>query len=292
MDTRPRLEQPEVRFPPGFARRLERLVQDERSARGVHDSRAGAHSQARGVEFAGFRAYRPGEDVRYLDWALLARLDRPFVREHARAAGERWRILLDCSGSMGLGDPGKLATAAALAVGLALAGARRGARTGLLAARAGAAPLTLEFERAADLARWIEALGALRSERGARDVQVWPSPRGRCERIVVLSDLQGLDLPALARLRRRGRRVVAAALLAPHERALPGEHAARLVDRESGAELELALEPRDRARLGAALARHLDERRELARAAGIELLVLSTAAPFEDGVRALLAPVP
>ena len=78
-----------------------------------------------------------------------------------------------------------------------------------------------------------------------------------------LGDLQGLDLARLAGLRARGRRVVAVALIAPHERALPPGDAARLVDREGGAELELALAPADRARWAAALAGHLDVVRAL-----------------------------
>lgn len=292
MSSSPHLEHAHVRFPAGFARRLERLAAADLRARGERDSRAGRRSEARGVDFAGHRAYRPGEDVRHLDWALLARLDRPFVREHARAAGERWMILLDTSGSMGLGEPGKLSAAAALAVGLAVVGARRGARTGLIAARTGAAPLTLEFERAADLTRWIAALGALRAERGATGSPAWSAPRTRCERVVALSDLQGLDLRLVSRLRRPGRRVGAVAFLAPHERTLPPGDAARLVDRESGASLELALAPSDRARWVEALADHLEQRRAGARAAGVEWHALSSAAPFEDGVRALLDPWP
>jgi uncharacterized protein (DUF58 family) len=288
MDTGPQLEAPQVLFPPGFALRLERLAGRARRAHGAGGLREGRGVAARGFEFAGYRAYRPGEDVRHLDWALLARLDRPFVREHARAAGERWRILLDTSGSMGLGAPGKLSAAAALALALAAVGAQRGVHSSLRAARAGSAPLALEFTRRADLPRWLAALGALRSERGARD-DAWPGvARGRWERVFALGDLQGLDLRRLSGLRARGRRVVAVVLIAPHERALPPGDAARLVDREGQAELELALAPADRARWTAALSAHLESLRARARAGGIELLPLSSDAPFEEGVRALL----
>ena len=288
MDTSPLCERPEVRFPDGFARRLERLSALDLDGRGDGEARAARRVEARGIEFAGHRAYRPGEDVRHLDWALLARLDRPFVREHAAAAGERWRVLLDCSGSMGLGEPGKLSAAACLAAGLALVGARRGARTGVRALAADGRPLALELARRADLGRLLAGLASLRSERGARTAWSAGALRGRCERVFVLTDLAGLDLERLAALRARGRRVVAAALVAPHERALPAGGAARLVDRESGETLDVALAPADRERWASTLAAHLEGLAARARAAGLQLVTLSSAAPFEDGVRALL----
>lgn len=289
MDAGPLCESPGVSWPEGFARRLERLALSRASERGEGEARAARRVEARGLEFAGYRAYRAGEDVRHLDWALLARLDRPFVREHAAAAGERWSVHVDCSGSMGLGEPGKLSAAAALALGLAAAGLRRGARTSVRAARPDGTALAFELARRADLARCVAGVAGLRAERGARVPPFVDAPRGRCERVFVLGDLDGFDVARLRALRARGRRVVAGVVIAPHERALPPGESARLVDRESGASLDVALAPEDRARYAAALSAHLAELAARARGAGVALVPLSSAAPFEDGVRALFA---
>ncbi len=73
------------------------------SARRVHGARTGAHRsrlRGRAPELSEYRAYRQGDDPRDLDWKLLARSDRPFVRlSDDRAIHETW-LVLDASASM------------------------------------------------------------------------------------------------------------------------------------------------------------------------------------------------
>ena len=52
------------------------------------------------VEFAEHRQYVPGDDLRNLDWKVLARKDRLYVRQYEEETNLRATILLDCSGSM------------------------------------------------------------------------------------------------------------------------------------------------------------------------------------------------
>ena len=52
------------------------------------------------VEFAEHRQYVPGDDLRNLDWKVLARKDRLYVRQYEDETNLRATILLDCSGSM------------------------------------------------------------------------------------------------------------------------------------------------------------------------------------------------
>ena len=89
---------------------------------------AGRHRSARkgaSVEFAEHRAYAPGDDLRKLDWKLIARRQRYYVREFVDETNLRATILLDTSGSMGYrgaaaaGGLSKLAYAQHLAAGLA-----------------------------------------------------------------------------------------------------------------------------------------------------------------------------
>jgi uncharacterized protein (DUF58 family) len=86
---------------------VERLNHLQLSARSVVEgSTIGAHrSPVKGasVEFRQHRFYVPGDDPRRLDWRVLARTDRPYVREYDEETNLRCAIVLDRSGSMAYG---------------------------------------------------------------------------------------------------------------------------------------------------------------------------------------------
>ena len=86
---------------------LQRLATYQLSARRVVEGTTlGQHrSPVRGasIEFRQHRAYVPGDEPRRLDWRVLARTDRPYVREYDEETNLRCALLLDCSGSMGYG---------------------------------------------------------------------------------------------------------------------------------------------------------------------------------------------
>lgn len=122
---------------------LPKLGRVELSARrAVEGTLTGRHkSPFRGfsVEFAEHRPYFPGDDLRYLDWKVLAKLDKLFVRQFEQETNMRCYLLIDASGSMGYRSDGeskldyaiKLATLFAYivlkqgdAVGLAVFGER------------------------------------------------------------------------------------------------------------------------------------------------------------------------
>lgn len=52
------------------------------------------------VEFAEHRQYVPGDDLRNLDWRVLARKDRYYIKQYVEETNLRATILLDASGSM------------------------------------------------------------------------------------------------------------------------------------------------------------------------------------------------
>lgn len=56
------------------------------------------------VEFADYRNYAPGDDLRRLDWNIYARLDRPFIKLFEEEEDLAVHILLDGSRSMDWGD--------------------------------------------------------------------------------------------------------------------------------------------------------------------------------------------
>ena len=67
---------------------------------GLHHSR----SRGAGLEFAQYRAYEPGDELRQIDWKLYARSDRFFVREAERESPLAVWLLLDASASMNQAD--------------------------------------------------------------------------------------------------------------------------------------------------------------------------------------------
>ena len=52
------------------------------------------------VEFAEYRNYVPGDDIRRLDWRVFARTDRYYLKEFEAETNLRCYVVLDCSGSM------------------------------------------------------------------------------------------------------------------------------------------------------------------------------------------------
>lgn len=53
------------------------------------------------VEFAEYRNYVPGDDIRRLDWRVFGRTDRFYLKEFEAETNLRAYMVLDCSGSMG-----------------------------------------------------------------------------------------------------------------------------------------------------------------------------------------------
>lgn len=86
---------------PNLVQQLNQLQMTARSV--VEGLTSGKHrSRMRGasVEFRQHRQYAPGDEPKHLDWRVLARTDRPYVREFQEETNLRAAILLDRSGSM------------------------------------------------------------------------------------------------------------------------------------------------------------------------------------------------
>jgi len=86
------------------------------------------------VEFAEYREYSPGDDPRYLDWRVLARSDRFFVKQFEAETNLNCYLLVDSSGSMDFARDGhnRLDYGASLAAAVALLMLRQGDQVGLV----------------------------------------------------------------------------------------------------------------------------------------------------------------
>jgi len=86
------------------------------------------------VEFAEFREYSPGDDPRFVDWRVLARTDRFFIKQFEAETNLSCYVLLDASGSMDFttARETRLDYAAGLAASLSLLMLRQGDQSGLV----------------------------------------------------------------------------------------------------------------------------------------------------------------
>lgn len=128
-------------------------------APGLHQARS------RGVapEFAEYRPYRQGDDPKRLDWKLLARSDKAFVRLAPDHAVLGTTLIVDASASMAFpaAEPNKWSQAKRIAVGLAAVAHGGGDPVGLsLATDAGLRRLEPRTRAGvvADIARTLDAI--------------------------------------------------------------------------------------------------------------------------------------
>jgi uncharacterized protein (DUF58 family) len=88
------------------------------------------------TEFTEYRQYNPGDDLRYLDWRLLARTDRYFIKKYRADTNTQCHLLIDTSASMRYAQAGrvsKLTYAKFLAASLAYLLNRQQDAVGLVA---------------------------------------------------------------------------------------------------------------------------------------------------------------
>lgn len=284
---------PETLLSAELLRRLEQFQllarrRAKSSARGERRSRARGHS----VEFADYRPYVAGDDLRYLDWNLYGRLERLFLKLYEEERELPVLILLDASESMAFGEPVKFdfVRKVAAATGyVALCGFDR-VSVRVFPEHEGEAPVRrgLRLVRGRQSARFFfDLLGQLMPG-GAADFNA-ALRRAALEArqtgtVIVLSDF--LD-PAgyeegLKALVTRGFEVHAIQVLAPEELAPTTHGDLRLVDAETGGTLEVTY---GRFRLRAyqqTVAAYVQRLREFCAARGVSFFSVSSASPLEE----------
>ena len=108
---------------PAFLARLEQLELVSRKIfLGRMKGERRSKRKGQSVEFADYRNYVIGDDLRFLDWNLYARLDRLFIRLFMEEEDLHFYVLLDNSLSMDFGQPTKLYFAKQIAAALGFIG--------------------------------------------------------------------------------------------------------------------------------------------------------------------------
>ena len=108
---------------PQFLHRLEQLELVSRKIfLGLMKGERRSKRKGQSVEFADYRNYVKGDDLRFLDWNLYARLDRLFIRLFQEEEDLHFYVLIDNSLSMDFGKPSKLHYARQVAAALGFIG--------------------------------------------------------------------------------------------------------------------------------------------------------------------------
>lgn len=197
------------------------------------------------VEFAEYRNYVPGDDIRRLDWRVFGRTDRFYLKEYEAETNLRCYLVLDASGSMAFrGENGsKLEYARRLAATLAYLVIHQGDAAGLLCAGEKSSAeipprrTPTHLQLITDSLMEIEPRGETNLTSVLHDLAEKIRPRGL---VVVLSDLFHEPeelLSALQHLRFKKHDVAVFHLLDPVEIQFEFDRPIRFVDLESSGSL-------------------------------------------------------
>ena len=259
--------------------------QIEGSYTGRHRSR----QQGGSTEFVDYREYAPGEDLRRVDWKVLGRTGKPFVRLYEDETNLLCTLAIDASGSMSFGAHrglSKLQYAQYLATGMSHVISRQQDQVGLAIIAGGLRDVMVPGSTSGHVAQIHEIIATLRTEPstdlagGLRDLSARLSRRGV---LILFSDFL-VDQPqqtfaALRLFRHRRWEVVLLHLVHPDEERLPDGLAFRFEGLEnegrvdcSPAEIRRAYADRFEA--------HAASIRTLALATGCDYRRVSTATPW------------
>lgn len=116
-------------LPPELLVQLERMELVSRKIfRGRMKGERRSKRKGQSVEFSDYRNYVAGDDLRFIDWNLYARLDKLFLKIFMEEEDLHFYALIDTSASMEFGEPTKLFYAKQLAASLGFIGLCRSDR--------------------------------------------------------------------------------------------------------------------------------------------------------------------
>lgn len=240
------------------------------------------------VEFSEYRQYTPGDDLRYLDWRLLARTDRYYLKRFEDETNLRCHLLVDLSRSMGYGSLKytKVEYARTAAATLAYFLSMQRDAVGVVTFDEQIAEYLPARYRPGHLHRLMlcleRAVAGKSTDLAAPLEQVASAVRKR-GLVVLISDLlteiESLKT-RLGFLRSQGHEVVLLRVLDPAELSFDFNKPAMFIDLESSR--DLYVDPAHaRQNYQQSFSKHAEELATICRELGIGLYQLSTAQPLE-----------
>jgi uncharacterized protein (DUF58 family) len=265
-----------------------------RSFRGATRGERISRKKGISIEFADFRSYVEGDDLRHLDWNVLARLETPVMRTYQDEEDLTVYLMLDGSPSMSFGDPTKfeIAQKYAAAVGyIGLLGGD-GVRPALIGERVAPLPAMRGRASAFRLMQWVSRPPLeIGRETLNQASQTLLRANFRIGMVVILSDGLDPDLPQTIRaLGGRGFEVCMIQVLSDVEWEPDLEGDLRLLDSESETRVEITINRDTVAQYKQNLSAHVQSLENACNRTGGKHAMVRTSESLEEVVQRRLKP--
>jgi uncharacterized protein (DUF58 family) len=259
---------------------------------GLHRSPDFGFSQ----EFAEYRAYTPGDDLRHVDWNVFARTDRMYLKRYRGETNSQLLILLDTSASMGYGSHKvhKLDFARYMAACLCYLAIQQRDAAGLIVFDEDVSNYVVPSTRQGQLFRLLHAVE--KAEVGTHTDFAKPFAHfqqflHRRGIVVVMSDFYAEPetiIKTVEPLRFRGNEVILFHVLDPNEIKPNFREPVLLLDMENKSSMEVTPEYA-RTEYRAKIDAHIENLGTSARRAGLDYFLMNTGRPLDEGLREYLA---
>jgi len=260
---------------------------------GLHRSPDFGFSQ----EFAEYRAYVPGDDLRHVDWNLFARTERCYLKRYRGETNTQVTVLLDASNSMQYtsGPPTKMDYARFIAASLFyLAIHNQRDAAGLIVFDEDVREYIRPSTRPGQLARLFAGLERAEPRATtdlAKPLRHFQNLLHRRGIVILISDFYEEPekiVRSIAPLRFRGNEIVLLHILDPQEIRPELRGSALLVDLETDRRIEVIPEYA-RTTYRAKIDTHIEELRSRAQGAGMDYQLLITSEPLDRALRGYLS---
>lgn len=270
-----------------FLKKLERLaLVVKRPIAGQMKGEKRSVKRGTSIEFADYREYTLGDDLRYVDWNMAARLDKMFLKLFVEEEDLYLSLLLDTSRSMDFGTPKKMHHAIRTSAALGYIALSNYDRVSIqtYAASLGT-PLPTQRGRGGVLPffRYLEGIAPDGGTAFSTSLRRYAGTTKQKGVAVVLSDFFDPNWQdGLKALLARGFQVAVIHVLAPDEitPSLIGD--LRIIDSETGEAKEMSVNPALLQRYAAAFTEFCTSLEEFCHRYGIDYLRTPSDSPFEE----------
>ncbi len=211
-------------------------------------------------EFVDHRAYSPGDDLRRLDWNVLARSEQTVIKRYRAEEEAAVRVALDVSASMGMGEPAKIELARKIAAAIGYVALAEGERAQIATLSVRGVELSSPKRGKGQWGAIRDRLRRVHIDEPSAELSIAPESTsaellrraGRAGILVFITDALAPngDIEAwpraIARARASGHDVRMVQILSPEDIDPPWDGDLQLVDAESGGMVDVTFDARAR----------------------------------------------
>lgn len=261
---------------------------------GLLSGRHRSRHKGSSVEFAEYKNYSPGDEIRHIDWRVAGKTDKYYVKQFEQSTNLKCTLLLDCSGSMGYVSPrqtdlAKMDYARTLAASLACLLLKQFDAVGLALFNDRVIQHIPPRSKTSHLQHILHGLSTVEPGGNTRIDHVIGTLAGRLQNrsmLILISDLLAKeddihkDLKLLAS---RGLEVILFHVLHPDEVSLPFE--GDIIFESLEDDPDVGLDPQDaREEYQRAIQNQIESYRSLCLGLGVDYVLLQTSTPLEQAL--------